>query len=1141
MNRPFPSRIVRRERGAALIIILAFVAILTVLLTAFFSRALLVRRISSTSAAASRADQIAQTGLGLVVGDLRQEIAAGSQVMVSNGVTIYLPNSAYDSVPARLLTTGEDNMVNVLRRSMRASTFQPLLQALPNVGQYTNFPTNNLASAVSTTNPTGSGRTLSFTSWNKPQLITAATTNSFKFPDWVLVTRNGPHAFTNWDASVIDAAPGNTNHVVGRYSYVVYDEGGLLDVTVAGHPSGGIPQSELSRRSNLALADLTQIPGISNADTLIKWRNAATFANPYSTSTNSSATNSYFGWVTNSTTTFLQVNPGDQTFLSRQDLINYVTNNPSALSTNALPYLGTFSREVNAPSFDPVLTNFLPTPVDPSNGATARPILGASGVASDSATVRTATFGQDKIYNPPLANIRWPKDATLPDGTVVKAGTPLLRERFPLDRLGLLNAAGAVPAADSNLVYRYFGLSRASATSPWTYGHGDPIRIMTLPELASEISSGAIPARDPDFFELLQAGIALGSLGRDAGSTSAGGSQGMLMDQNVYAQILQIGANIIDQADTDSYPTEIDFSGFSVYGIENLPYISSIIHEVATDNSTPGMIGGWFVFVLWNPHQNFFSSANPASTGPTKLRIVPDPGSAALLHAQMTGDTTTGDTATTVYPSNINSGTYELDFSYNNTATTNSASFVQPTLLSPTNSAISLSSPSSLPQMQAQSMGGGTEFQGMFVADRAMKVTDTLKSWSLQGSPYMTFDLQYQLGGAWYTYSKVQYLQDYDDQTGPDAWTVMDYFNPAGASSVGGGAGTYYAWKVDPRSDRWSAQMAEDKVSAAYGTPNHSSTMNPGDLNGGLQSANVYMPAASAGFTNLTSGFINNLTYNSETATPAADYPSYKDPDGVVRRAVGMFASATAKTGSDPTGIYGYPLTEVSAVSRPVILNRPFRSVGELGYVDRGMPWKNIDFYSSRSGDSALLDIFTIDQQAPLVAGRINLNTRNPVVLQSLLAGALENELTLTGTPSFSATYLNTNEASVFAKQLVAVTAATPFHNRSDLVNRLLVNDTATPPTPDTWGASYAQLPVAAAEHIVERRETALRSVNDALNSRTWNLLIDLVAQSGRYVPGSSSLSDFTIEGERRYWLHVAIDRYTGQVVDEQIEAVNQP
>jgi len=30
------------------------------------------------------------------------------------------------------------------------------------------------------------------------------------------------------------------------------------------------------------------------------------------------------------------------------------------------------------------------------------------------------------------------------------------------------------------------------------------------------------------------------------------------------------------------------------------------------------------------------------------------------------------------------------------------------------------------------------------------------------------------------------------------------------------------------------------------------------------------------------------------------------------------------------------------------------------------------------------------------------------------------------------------------------------------------------------------------------------------------------------------------VEGEQYYWVHVAIDRFTGQVIDKQIEVVNE-
>ena len=59
--------------------------------------------------------------------------------------------------------------------------------------------------------------------------------------------------------------------------------------------------------------------------------------------------------------------------------------------------------------------------------------------------------------------------------------------------------------------------------------------------------------------------------------------------------------------------------------------------------------------------------------------------------------------------------------------------------------------------------------------------------------------------------------------------------------------------------------------------------------------------------------------------------------------------------------------------------------------------------------------------------------------------------------------------------------------------------------------------------------------------TRVWNVLIDVVAQSGHYKPTASSLrDDFIVEGEQHYWVHVAIDRFTGEVLDKQIEVVNE-
>jgi len=45
--------------------------------------------------------------------------------------------------------------------------------------------------------------------------------------------------------------------------------------------------------------------------------------------------------------------------------------------------------------------------------------------------------------------------------------------------------------------------------------------------------------------------------------------------------------------------------------------------------------------------------------------------------------------------------------------------------------------------------------------------------------------------------------------------------------------------------------------------------------------------------------------------------------------------------------------------------------------------------------------------------------------------------------------------------------------------------------------------------------------------------MIDVIAQTGRSVNGG-----FIVEGERRYWVHVAIDRFTGEVLERSSELV---
>ena len=80
---------------------------------------------------------------------------------------------------------------------------------------------------------------------------------NFTPPDWVIVTRNGPVAFTTWNNTLGDASPNNTGFAVGRYAYAIYDEGGLLDMNVAGYPD---PASSGLTPLNSARKDLLRWP-----------------------------------------------------------------------------------------------------------------------------------------------------------------------------------------------------------------------------------------------------------------------------------------------------------------------------------------------------------------------------------------------------------------------------------------------------------------------------------------------------------------------------------------------------------------------------------------------------------------------------------------------------------------------------------------------------------------------------------------------------------------------------------------------------------------------------------------------------------------------------------------------------------------
>lgn len=274
-----------------------------------------------------------------------------------------------------------------------------------------------------------------------------------------------------------------------------------------------------------------------------------------------------------------------------------------------------------------------------------------------------------------------------------------------------------------------------------------------------------------------------------------------------------------------------------------------------------------------------------------------------------------------------------------------------------------------------------------------------------------------------------------------------------------------------------------------------------------------------------------------------------------------------------------------AAGNRPVVLNRPFRSVAEMGYTFRGSPWKNISFFQPETGDAALLDLFCIAEPPPIaspggaaappmVAGKVNLNTRQEAVLRALLAGASKDELT----PAQRLSGSTAGEAGKIAQKLLDRTTGSkawqgPLTNTAELAGKLFAkgdlaeldplkdpvytsvayesktSDNRNPDIPPDSGklkwnftgfsADLDTVFGSTRDAKTQRfRESALRGLVDGGQTRVWNLMLDLIVQTGRLVPNAKSLEEFVRQGEQRAWVFLAIDRLTGDVIDQQVEWV---
>lgn len=278
-----------------------------------------------------------------------------------------------------------------------------------------------------------------------------------------------------------------------------------------------------------------------------------------------------------------------------------------------------------------------------------------------------------------------------------------------------------------------------------------------------------------------------------------------------------------------------------------------------------------------------------------------------------------------------------------------------------------------------------------------------------------------------------------------------------------------------------------------------------------------------------------NYYYPQFLAENSAALPNaYKDADAITRGGMAIYNSGTSTLMGKPLATTSV-VNDTADISRPIVLNRPFHSVAELGYVCRDQPFKQLDFFTPSSGDSALLDLFCIKEDStsdPVVAGKVNLNTRNAQVLEAIIAGV--------GRGADGSSQITSPEASSLATAIRDWTVSNGgFTSLGDVVGRYRNGAyesfyASNPTTFFSGGATNAN-------NILQRyREAPIRALSDVGEVRVWNLLIDVVAQSGICGPGASNLSQFALQGETRLWVHLAIDRNTGQIVDQQVEIVTE-
>jgi hypothetical protein len=1211
------------RRSSALVITLAVLVLLSSLLLVFFDLGQLNRQISFSSAGEFRADTIAHAAIDTTIGDLQSEMQAGSTVtndFYGTGTNLLIPltNQVNPTVtnlymvPARV---GDQGFTNLVTQSMGSSNFWSTTAGYGT----TVYNPIRASSGNSTANTSLNGRYIALNRWNKPGLLadpgSGKTPNppatTYVPPDWVIVTRQGP--VTNAPAgsaayvkTLADNSPSNLSYAVGRYAYTIYNEGALFDVNVGGLPTQGsskltgtqfnterglLPQVDLAALLSSTAIGVDSVTAEADADALVQWRNAASiaatsYANPLTNGYNF-GTNGYIGHVETATNGFTSVNfdPAnpkntDQSFLSRQDLIDYIKNSGNAIPTTALPFLATFTLDSDQPSYSP----------DP-----ARPKVSTT---------------QDDITNPNVLTLKVPASGfPLPrasDQTPAVAGEPLLKHRFPLSRLALFQN----PTANAALILKYFCMKPHSG-GLWDYVDPDSGSVASaIPTIKTLDQVASVGKREPTFWELLQAGILTGSLGSSLTATSQTGMDES-GDASATRQIFRIGLSIMDQYDADDIPTVINFGGIPwqgnaptaanmfVAGVENLPYIMWITQQsfqddwVAPDSNNNSTHVGYLMFGLWNPHRNaatgnantfelhangktgFFvgNATGTSGTPPTanlgmqdhndsiiQFRTVPSIASPSSARTFAAVDVLRASDVIGTPPDEAGYFSQVNNVNGNKTKSLLEPGFLMGRIQKTTvvgTAPFGIVAPGSVPPLSA------TPPNPLDFAYNGSRGTLTTR-----------FDMVLGIKDSNGNFIPYQAFPNYNADFGNNSSDPVGYKNLSDTEMYHGlfdapidpinPDTTRFAMGVpsahsDPRTNRFgfqvgnAASMEADNFSILDVTGSQPKSLGGWSI---FNSGNLGSP-----FSPFTKGALADLTFNRLLGSTGDTYSSYTDPDytlatknqiarqGDSNPPPGFTKASYATHGIDSPYTYSrFPNTtgmpgalSIPTDAQPIMLNRPFTSVAEMGYAFRDDPWRTLNFSSYDSADGGLLDFFCLNENDSATrAGVVDINNASVELLTALLMNAYRDPVIPTTGASNPAGSLATPNATPPLALADATKIAQGIRTALGPVNNptMVLRNVADLPLLITKMAKATPSPLP--DTFKYKREAIVRALADIMNTRTWNLMIDVIAQSGRYPTTATTLDNFVVEGERRYWVHVAIDRFTGRVTASRVEPVTE-